>query len=850
MQKRLYKISIFLCITAFLASCTTVKRVSSNEYLLTENTVYVNDKKNKTEAVNSLIHQKTNSKLPIIGNLRLHIFNLARPNRDSIFEVWLDKKPKKRERLKRRYSQKQVDKLKATALGFNNWLKETGEPPVIVDEEKTKKTANRLEAYYKFNGWSAVDVAYEIDKTDNKRASIDYFVTHGEPFIIDSLTVSIKSPVIDSLYQNIKKESLIQQNNQYNIPVLGMERERIATEMRNSGVYHFNQDYIRFTVDTVKTNKKANINLIIQDRAIRTQDTTIRQPFKIYKVKNVNIVTDYAFENRTKPYQDSLLYNGYKLYSYDKMRFRPKALTDAVFISPFKAFRDIDRTRTYRHLSELRTFKYPDINYVENTDSTLTANINLAPLKKFGLGFSAEVSQSNIQSFGFALNPSLMIRNIFRGAETLEISAIASIGASKDAANKRDQFFDINEFGADLKLTIPRLFSPFNTEKIVPKHMLASTRISLSATSQTNIGLDKQTFTGTFSYKWQPTSKATNRLDLFNVQYVRNLNIANYFGIYQNTFKTLENIAINQYNTPAEFITLDENNNEILIQESADQFINLVLDDSSFETNNPKAYKTVNSIDERKKRLTENNLIFSTSFSFTENNRENLFDDDFSIFRFKIEAAGNLLANASKLFGINKNDSNQYELFNVAYSQYVKTEFDYIKHWDLGRNNVLAVRSFLGIAIPYGNSSNIPFSKSFFAGGVNDNRAWTAYSLGPGSSETTDEFNEANLKLALSIEQRFKIFEKLHGAVFIDSGNIWNVLDDVEDNDATFTNFNSLKDIAIGSGFGLRYDFSFFVFRFDIGFKTYDPFYRDQNRWFNDYNFAKAVYNIGINYPF
>lgn len=160
------------------------------------------------------------------------------------------------------------------------------------------------------------------------------------------------------------------------------------------------------------------------------------------------------------------------------------------------------------------------------------------------------------------------------------------------------------------------------------------------------------------------------------------------------------------------------------------------------------------------------------------------------------------------------------------------------------------MRSFLGIAIPYGNSSNIPFSKSFFAGGVNDNRAWTAYSLGPGSSETTDEFNEANLKLALSIEQRFKIFEKLHGAVFIDSGNIWNVLDDVEDNDATFTNFNSLKDIAIGSGFGLRYDFSFFVFRFDIGFKTYDPFYRDQNRWFNDYNFAKAVYNIGINYPF
>uniref|UniRef100_UPI0030F5482F BamA/TamA family outer membrane protein n=1 Tax=uncultured Wocania sp. TaxID=2834404 RepID=UPI0030F5482F len=382
------------------------------------------------------------------------------------------------------------------------------------------------------------------------------------------------------------------------------------------------------------------------------------------------------------------------------------------------------------------------------------------------------------------------------------------------------------------------------------KYMSPSTRISLSATSQTNIGLDKQTFTGTFNYKWNPNSIATNRLDLFNVQYVRNLNIGNYFGIYQNSFKTLENIALNTYNTPSEFITLDENGNEILIKERADPFIDLVLNDSSFEVNNPTEYKTVNSIDERKKRLTENNLIFSSSFSFTQDKRQNIFDENFSIFRFKVEAAGNLLANASKLFGLNKNENNRYELFNVAYSQYIKTEFDYVKHWDLGRKNVLAMRGFFGIAIPYGNSSSIPFSKSFFAGGSNDNRAWAPYNLGPGSSKTTDEFNEANLKLAFSVEQRFNIFENLNGAIFIDSGNIWNVLDDVEDDSATFTSFSSLKDIAIGSGFGFRYNFGLFVFRFDIGFKTYDPFYRDQNRWFNDYNFANAVYNIGINYPF
>ncbi|PIA79625.1 hypothetical protein BFR04_01910 [Gaetbulibacter sp. 4G1] len=841
MQKRLLKILLLLCFTGYFTSCDTVKRVAENEHLLVKNTVYVNDKKNNTETISNLLHQKPNSKLPLIGNLRLNIYNLARPNRDSIFEAWLDKNPKRRERLKKAYSQKQVDRLKSSALGFNNWLKKTGEPPVIVDEKKTEKTAKRLKSYYKFNGWSNVDIKYDINKLDNKRATIDYFVEHGEPYIIDSITKSISSPVIDSLYKTIKKEALIKKNNQYVIPILGLERDRISAEMRNSGVYHFNQDYIRFTVDTVDTNKKANIDVIIQDRAIRTQDSTIRKPFKIYKIKDVNVFTDHTFENNDKSPKESLKFNGYNLYAYDEIKYKPKAITDAIFINPGSIFRDIDRTRSYRHISELRTFKYPDINYFENEDSTLTANIYLTPLKKFGLGFSAEVSKSNIQDVGFSLSPSLLIRNIFRGAETFEISGIASIGASDDAANNRDQFFDINEFGVDLKLTFPRLFSPFNTERLIPKYMSPTTRISLSATSQTNIGLDKQTFTGTFNYKWNPNAIVTNRLDLFNVQYVRNLNIGNYFDVYQNSFTTLNNISK----------TINYNSgNDLTFPDLTDAFLSDVLNNNTSLTPIDDDYKTVSAINERKNRLTENNLIFSSSFSFTQDKRQNLFDEDFSIFRFKLEAAGNLLANTSKLLGLNKNADDRYELFNVAYSQYIKTEFDYVKHWDLGRKNVLAMRAFFGIAIPYGNSSSIPFSKSFFAGGANDNRAWTAYSLGPGSSETINEFNEANLKLAFSVEQRFNIFENLNGAVFVDTGNIWNALDDVEDDNATFTNFNSLKDIAIGSGFGLRYDFSFFIFRFDIGFKTYDPFYRDQNRWFNDYNFGNAVYNIGINYPF
>jgi len=841
LKKQLSKILFLVLITVGLYSCDTVKRVAEDEHLLTKTSVIVNDKKDNTETINSLLYQKPNRKIAGIP-LRLKIYNTARPNRDSLFEFWLDKNPKRRARLERRYSQKQVNKLKQSVLGFNNWLKITGEAPVIVNEDKTKRSVRRLKDYYINNGWFNVEADFDIENNDNKRAEIKYNIETKQAFLIDSISEIIKSPVIDTLYQNIKQNVIIKTGEQYKTSNFEQERDRISTALRNSGVYHFNQDYITFEMDTIGTNKKVNVGIKIQDRAIRTPDSIRREPFEIYKISDVNIITDYTFENRNKPFQDSISYGGYKLYSYDKMRYRPKALTDAIFITPGEVFKDIDRTRTYRYINELRTFKYPNIEYTENPDNTLTDTIRLTPLKKFSLSFSTDVSQSNIQTVGFSLNPSLQIRNIFKGAETLEISGIASIGASKDGKDDGDPFFDINEFGADVKLTIPRLFSPFYTKNIIPKYMSPSTRIGLATTSQKNIGLDKRTISGNFSYIWFSNPKVTNRLDLFNVQYVRNLNPDNYFGVYNNSFNSLNKIA--------QDVGYIDSNSDLTIPDGANTFISYALNQPTPNEISSSQLETINGIDERQDRLTEDNLILSSSFNYTKDQRTNLFDHDFSIFRFKLELAGNLLASTSKLLGLKKDSDGRYQLLDVAYSQYVKTEFDYIKHWDLGKKNVLATRAFFGIAIPYGNSNSIPFSKSFFGGGPNDNRAWSAYNLGPGSSETTNEFNEANLKLAFSAEQRFNVFGDLNGALFVDAGNIWNVLDNVEDDRATFSGLDSLKDIAVGSGFGLRYDFSFFVFRFDIGFKTYDPSYRDNNRWFNDYNFANAVYNIGINYPF
>ncbi|WP_055435641.1 BamA/TamA family outer membrane protein [Lacinutrix algicola] len=836
------KILLIILIFGFLTACNSVRRVPKNAHLLTKTTIKVNDSTEESESVTNLIYQKPNSSIPYINfKTRLYLYNWARPNLDSILKAKIANNPKRTKRQIKFLSKKQFDQGQKMKLGINKWLKKTGEAPVIVNDTLSEKTIKRLENYYYNNGWFEVKADYETTRNDNQRAVVTYNINTGKPYLVDSLTTNITTPVIDSLYQSTLNKSLIKPNMQYRTNNFIDERDRITETLRNSGVYHFSQDNVLFKMDSMGKTKKVNVELYITEKPIRQEDTTRYEPFKIYKVKDVNIYTNSAFENKDKPITDSTLYNGFNIYSKEKLRYNSKMLTDAVFIKPNTLFRDKNKPLTSRRISNLKTFKYPKIDYVVNdADTTLTANVYLTPLKKFGLDFRAEASQSNIQTIGFSLNPSVLMRNVFKGAETLELSGIASIGASKDGSDEGDPFFDINEIGANLKLTIPRLFSPFNTSKIIPSSMFPSTNISLAATSQTNVGLDKQTATGAFNYRWFPNSKVTNSLDMFNIQFVKNLNTDNYFNVYESSFNTLNAIAVN-----SGYINAGE---QLSFPEEAELFIeNTINGTNSVSSDN---LQTVNSINERKERLTEDNLILATNFSFTKDGRDNLYDNQFSIFRLKLELAGNVFSAASNILGLQKNNNDKYEMFNVAFSQYVKTELDYVKYWDLGSKNIIAIRTFFGIAIPYGNSTNIPFSKSFFGGGANDNRAWSAYNLGPGSTQSVNEFNEANMKIALSAENRFNLFGALNGAIFIDAGNIWNVLDDVKEDEATFTSIDSIKDIAIGSGFGLRYDFNFFILRGDIGFKTYDPSYGDSNRWFNDYNFSNATYNIGINYPF
>ncbi|GEC78942.1 BamA/TamA family outer membrane protein [Flavobacterium aquatile] len=813
-----------------------------------DNEIYVDDKKNKDDEVSSQLYQKPNSS--ILGyRLRLNLYNLAKQNTDSLYKDKFLKNPAKYNRKAKWLSKKQVNRLGQSFWnkGIHEFLKKTGESPVLLDTNSTKKSIKRLNSYYFNNGFFDVKTDFTTDTSKTKKVVLKYKINKGSGYKLDSLKTDIATLALDSLYKLRKDNSFIKSGNQYKTSDIDNERNRITTDFRNNGVYFFQQNYINFDLDTIQTNKKVNLKLNIENQNIREGDTSATQDFKIYKINKVNIFTDHQTNKNEIKVNDSVTYNGFNFYSEKKLKYKPKSITSAIFIAPGTTYSDFRTSLTSKYLSNLRVFNYPSIQYsVDPKDvNGLIANVFLIPRKKYTFGASVDFTHSNIQDFGISGNTSLGIRNVFNGAETFEIAFRGNVGASRDLSNPNNNFFNISEIGVDSKLNFPRILFPLNTDKIIPKTMIPSTTLSVGFAKQRNIGLDKQNFTSALSYNWTPKRNTTIRFDLFNVQFVKNINVGNYFNVYRTSYDRLNEIAA-IYNTNSENVDLDGN----LTQEGTLNFIVDVLTENTDILPEDDEYKTVLSISERYVRLIEDNLIFASSISFSKTSKRDIQDNNFYVFKTKIESAGNvlsLISNASKEI-INQNGANT--IFDVEYSQYIKTEFEYIKHWDLRRKKVFAIRSFFGIAIPYGNSNSIPFSRSYFAGGTNDIRAWQPYSLGPGSSGGIFDFNEANMKISFNAEFRFNIFGKLNGALFADAGNIWNVLDNVEDEAYQFNGLKSLETIALGTGFGFRYDFGLFVVRGDLGFKTYNPAKNINNRWFKELNLSELVLNIGINYPF
>ncbi len=826
-----------MLIIALIASCNTIKYVEDDENLLHKNSIIVNDKNPKDTDLYSYIIQRPNQSTLGVP-LQLYLYNLGDLDYEKTFEEWAFNHPDKYKRNKNLFSEKQTRLIYKNNKGFNNWFLKKGQAPVIYDLSKTEKTTNSLKKYFFSMGFFEAKVNFEEIQADEKRKDVIYKVTTNNQYYIDSINSQISSPVLDSIYRSSIKSSYLKTGNPFVFNDFELEEDRIYKLFRNSGIYHFNSNIIGFWTDSSDVTLNKNVVLKIPNRIINKNDSIFSEPYKIQKIKNVNVYTDFDITNKNSKQNDSITYQGITYYASEKLEYNPKYLSNAIFIHPGDIYKDEEIALTRNELRKLQNFKSSiDIKIQENNDETLTANIFLIPTKKYALTFDLDATTSNIKPFGILGKFSFIDRNLFKGAEILELSFQGSFLNVSNDLSEASGFFNAWEVITAASLTFPRILFPANTKGIIPNHMSPQTNVNLSFGTQKNIGLDRQTLTAGFAYNWRSSKRVGHKLDLLNFQYIENKNVENYFSVYTSEYEKLNEVSEDIFDEE-----LSENNDDIIA--FMDDFLDPTND---YQNTYPDDYDTVSDVNERYEILIEDVVVPLISYSFNFNTKDNLKDNDFYFLTGRIVSAGSLFS----LLSWKENENDEKLLFGLPIAQYIKLEIEFKKYWDLSNNNILVFRTFAGAALPFGNSSNVPFSHSYSAGGSNDIRAWRTFELGPGSELNNLEFKVGTFKMVTNFEYRFKVLGNIYSALFVDIGNIWDITNsDLVSEEGRLTGFNSLKNSAIGSGFGIRYDFSFLIFRFDIGFKTYEPYLIDQNKWFTNYNFGNAVYNIGINYPF
>jgi hypothetical protein len=230
---------------------------------------------------------------------------------------------------------------------------------------------------------------------------------------------------------------------------------------------------------------------------------------------------------------------------------------------------------------------------------------------------------------------------------------------------------------------------------------------------------------------------------------------------------------------------------------------------------------------------------------------------DYSSVRYSIETAGNTLYGLSKLLGNQQETNGSYTLFKVRFAQYAKGEYNITRYQIFDKENKFVYHLGLGLGVPYGNADVIPYEKRFFSGGANSVRGWSESTLGPGAYKRitgqTRDFNQVgDIKLDMNMEYRAKLFSIFEGALFLDAGNIWTIKNYEETKDAGVFKFNSfMNQIAIAYGLGLRLDVSFFILRFDLGMKLFDPVQSRLEQWrVNPKLNQDLAFHIAIGYPF
>lgn len=658
---------------------------------------------------------------------------------------------------------------------FNKFLRKIGDPPVIYNEALAQRSENEITKAVQNMGYMGATVETKT-KIKKKKLKLAFEVTSGNPYVIRSIKRDIGDAKIAEYLREDSTASLLKENMLFDVNALDAERQRITNHLLQNGYYKFNKDYITYTADTVLNTHMVDLTLQVLPYRVYIGDAP--QEHNQYAINKVSFLTDYDIMRSSSlssiHASDSVHYGGIPIYYNNSLYLRPKILVNNLRIQSGDLYNEKEVQRTYNNFGRLSALKYTNIRFVETQvgDSTkLDAYILLTKSKPQSVSFEIEGTNS-AGDLGAAAAVSYQHRNLFRGSErfTLKFRGAYEAISGLTQEYKNDNY---TEYGVETSINFPRFLFPFLSSEF-RRGIRATTELRMQYNYQIRPEFSRMVASASWSYHWVERQRAQHRIDLIDINYLYMPSIS----------KAFEELYKNE-------------KNYILEYNYTDRLI--VRMGYTYNYNSIGANLT-------------NNTIASNSYSI----------------RTGIESAGNLLYGISKLAGLSKNEKGEYSLLNIPFAQYIRGDFDFAKNIVVDERNSLAYHIGMGIAIPYGNASVIPFEKRYFSGGANSVRGWSVRGLGPGSFPGDDNFlnQSGDIKLDASVELRSELFWKFQGALFVDAGNIWTLHNYSEEQPGGKFKFNRFyKEIAVAYGLGLRLDLDFFVIRIDGGMKAINPVY-------------------------
>jgi outer membrane protein assembly factor BamA len=808
-------------VAVFLFACNPTRKLKEGEYLLQKNHIIDTDTKIGKTEIESYIKQKPNRKILLVLRFHLWLHNLANEDRIKRKRVLIDKKLEKKnaKRLAKGKPAKKSDRVL-----FGEWLLNVGEPPVIYDSLLAQKSAKQIKLLLDNKGYFISSVKDSVSYGRTKRASVYYKINASKPYTINKVEYAIGDDLLKYYVSSDSANCLIKRGANYDVDVMQQERERITNELNNNGYYLFTKDYVYYQVDTSIGDRKVNVVLGIKKFAYKysdESDSIVETNHQRFYINNIYIQPDFVSKQSNIIPKDTLKIDDFLIIHSEELKYKPKVLLNTVFVRKNELYQLQNVADTYKRLSELKAFKTINIFFTKASNNYLDCHIQLVPIAK--QSFTVEIEGTNTGAANRGVSGSIVYqnRNLLKGAELLELRLKGGIEAQKTSTSSNSP--DINpvtqfntvEIGPEMNIYIPRFLLPFDIRK--------SKKLN-----------PKTIFTSSYNYQRRPDYR----------RYITNLSFGYTWKENERKQHTITPLFVN-------FVKVD-----------------LQPDFKNKLENTIKDLYLLNSFSDH--------LSTSTRYSFVFNGQNIKKQENFSFFKLNAESSGNILrgfyqlANSIKPNTFVKNESGHYEMVGIPYSQYLRIDADYRYYYNVSDINKIVFRIAAGIGKPLANFPSLPFERSFFSGGANGIRAWQSRTLGPGSYDDKGELAFSQIgdgQLEGNVEYRFPLFKMLKGAIFMDAGNTWLSRKNTSKPGADFQLDRFYKEIAIGSGVGLRGDFSFFIIRLDIGLKLRDPKFAEDKRWVienlgnaewkrtykltnNDRSYNFFTFNLGIGYPF